>query len=328
MLLYFLKTKVGVRMKKGNKFTPYITFSREEWAELRNSTPMTITEEDIDELRGINDVLNLEEVEHIYLPLSRLLYLHEEATGELYDTRNTFLRTKIKKVPYIIGIAGSVAVGKSTLARVLKTLLSRWPNTPRVELLTTDGFLYPNKILTERGIMDKKGFPESYNITALLKLLTDIKSGKSKVTAPVYSHITYDIVPGEVQTIESPDILIVEGVNVLQPPRVTERGIDQIAVSDFFDFSIYVDAEEENIFQWYVERFKILKETAFRHENSYFRKYAGISDEEAFEVAKGIWERTNRVNLVENILPTRYRADLILYKGNEHLVESVKMRKI
>ncbi|ADU32394.1 type I pantothenate kinase [Evansella cellulosilytica] len=314
---------------KNQDFTPYIEFDRDEWAKLRSTAPMTMTEKEIEELKGLNDVLNLEEVEDIYLPLSRLLYLHAKATRELYDSRNTFLRTKIKKVPYIIGIAGSVAVGKSTMARVLKTLLSRWPKQPKVDLLTTDGFLYPNAVLEKRGIMDKKGFPESYDIGKLLEVLSELKSGKESVSAPIYSHITYDVINGKEQIIENPDILIVEGINVLQPPkRLDKKAVDQISVSDFFDFSIYVDAAEENIFQWYVERFKILKDTAFRHEHSYFKKFAGIDDKEAYEMAKSIWDTINKVNLHENILPTRYRSDLILSKGDHHLVESIKMRKI
>lgn len=315
-------------MNSETGFSPYIHFNRQEWAELRSSAPITITEEEIIELRGINDVMDLDEVEHIYMPLSRLLFLHEAAIGELHDLRNTFLRTKIKKVPYIIGIAGSVAVGKSTLARVLQTLLSRWPNKPKVELFTTDGFLYPNEVLIERGIMEKKGFPESYNISSLIDLLSELKSGKSVVEVPGYSHVTYDVNQDYAQRIEHADIVIVEGINVLQPPRFTGRAVDQIAVSDFFDFSIYVDADERNIFQWYVDRFKVLKETAFHHKDSYFRKYAGISNEEAFEIAKNIWNTTNRRNLLENIMPTRYRSDLILRKGNKHLVESIKMRKV
>ncbi|MCD8509403.1 MAG: type I pantothenate kinase [Bacillus sp. (in: Bacteria)] len=316
-------------MENHDNFTPYITFNRNDWASLRSSAPMTITEEDIEELKGLNEVLNMEEVAKIYMPLSRLLYLHARATKELHDSRNTFLRTNVKKVPYIIGIAGSVAVGKSTMARVLKTLISRWPNKPNVDLLTTDGFLMPNKVLEEKGLMNKKGFPESYDISNLLHVLSQLKSGNGEVKAPVYSHITYDVIPDKEQIISSPDVVIVEGINVLQPPKITDgHTIDQLSVSDFFDFSIFVDADEKNIFQWYVQRFKILKETAFRHEDSYFRKFAGISDEEAFEMAESIWNTINRKNLLENILPTRSRADLILHKGDEHLVESVKMRKI
>ncbi|MBU9714362.1 type I pantothenate kinase [Bacillus tamaricis] len=316
-------------MDQRESFTPYISHNRNEWAALRSSTPMTMTEKDVQELKGLNEVLSLEEVEDIYLPLSRLLYLHARSTRELYEMRNEFLKTKVGKVPFVIGIAGSVAVGKSTFARVLKTLISRWPDNPKVELLTTDGFLYPNRELEERGIMDKKGFPESYNIAKLLHVLSELKSGVGEVSVPVYSHITYDIVPDENQRIMSPDILIVEGINVLQPPKVSEgKRMDQLSVSDFFDFSIYVDADDNNIFEWYVQRFKILKETAFRHEDSYFKKFAGISDLEAFEVAKGIWDRINKVNLYENILPTRSRADLILYKGNNHLVNRIMMRKI
>ncbi|MFA9556381.1 type I pantothenate kinase [Evansella sp. AB-rgal1] len=316
-------------MVNQENITPYITFNRDDWASLRSSAPMTITEKDIAELKGLNDVLNLEEVSEIYLPLSRLLYLHARATKELYDSRNTFLRTQVKKVPYIIGIAGSVAVGKSTMARVLQTLISGWPNQPRVELLTTDGFLYPNRVLQEREIMNKKGFPESYDIASLLHVLSQLKSGNEKVTAPIYSHITYDVIPDKQQVIESPDVVIVEGINVLQPPKLIDgKAVDQISVSDFFDFSIYVDAEEKNIFKWYVDRFMILKETAFKDEKSYFNNYANLTESEALEIARDIWNRINKVNLHENILPTRYRSDLILSKGDHHLVESIKMRKI
>ncbi|SDZ68237.1 pantothenate kinase [Evansella caseinilytica] len=316
-------------MKKQDTLSPYIHFDRKDWAELRSSTPLTIDEDDIKELKGLNDELNIEEIVDIYLPISRLLHLHASATRELYESRNVFLQTNVKKVPYIIGIAGSVAVGKSTMARVLKALISKWPNHPKVDLLTTDGFLYPNEVLKERGLMEKKGFPESYDIAELLHILSDLKSGKGRVEAPVYSHITYNIVPSRTQVINRPDILIVEGINVLQPPKNGGgKEIDQISVSDFFDFSIYVDADEKTIFQWYIERFKLLRGTAFRNPQSYFKKYAHISDEEAFQVAESIWNRINKVNLRENILPTRHRADLILRKGEHHFVESIKMRKI
>ncbi|AOM81485.1 type I pantothenate kinase [Salisediminibacterium beveridgei] len=316
-------------MKTKQQISPFMSFDRQEWAELRQSYPMEITPEEIEELKGLNDVLNMQEVADIYLPLTRLINLHANAAQELYRSRSRFLHTKEKKVPYIIGIAGSVAVGKSTIARVLHTLLSRWDNHPRVSLVTTDGFLYPNAELKRRGIMNKKGFPESYDAHRLLSFLSDLKSGKTRVKAPVYSHLTYDIVEDESQVVTSPDVVIIEGINVLQPPKVQPGDdSDQVSVSDYFDFSIYVDAAEENILRWYVERFKTLRETAFQNEASYFHKYADLSDEEAERTAQDIWERINRKNLHENILPTRHRADLILLKGNQHFVNEIKMRKI
>ncbi len=309
--------------------TPFMNFTREEWAKLRQSYPMEVTPEEIERLKGVNDVINMQEVADIYLPLTRLINLHAMASQELYRNRSIFLQKQEKKVPYIIGIAGSVAVGKSTIARVLHTLLSRWDNHPTVDLVTTDGFLYPNAELEKRGIMNKKGFPESYNVHGLLQFLSELKSGKSKVEAPVYSHLTYDIVPGDKQVVSQPDIVIIEGINVLQPPkRPNDEYGDQVYVSDYFDFSIYVDAAEENILHWYVERFKTLRETAFKNPASYFKKYAELNDEEAYRTASDIWERINRKNLHENILPTRHRADLILRKGDHHLVSEIKMRKV
>ncbi|WP_175444338.1 type I pantothenate kinase [Alkalicoccus daliensis] len=316
-------------MKVTENVTPFTTFTRDEWAALRESYPMEVSAEEIDKLKGVNDVLNMEEIADIYLPLTRLIHLHAIASQELYRSRSIFLQNQEKKVPYIIGIAGSVAVGKSTLARVLHTLLSRWDRHPRVDLVTTDGFLYPNEELEKRGIMNKKGFPESYNVQALLEFLAALKSGKPQVEAPVYSHLTYDVLPEETQLVEQPDIVIIEGINVLQPPRrQVEEEEQEVAVSDYFDFSIYVDADEEDIFKWYVERFKKLRETAFRNPHSYFRKYADLNDEEAYDFAKDIWDRINHKNLTENIRPTKNRADLILRKGGHHLVNQIKMRKI
>ncbi|PRO66657.1 type I pantothenate kinase [Alkalicoccus urumqiensis] len=318
-------------MNKGvvENISPFMTFSRAEWAALRESYSMKMDPEEIQQVKGLNDVLNMEEIADIYLPLTRLIHLHADASQELYRSRSIFLKKQEKKVPYIIGIAGSVAVGKSTLARVLRTLLSKWDLHPRVDLVTTDGFLYPNAELERRGIMDKKGFPESFNVAALLRFLEEVKSGKPRVEAPVYSHITYDVKPGEAQVVEQPDIVILEGINVLQPPR--HKGADPeegVSVSDYFDFSIYVDADEEDVFSWYIERFKKLRETAFRNPDSYFRKYADLSDEEAEAFAAGVWNRINHPNLVENIRPTKNRADLILRKGGHHLVNQIKMRKI
>ncbi|NJP38243.1 type I pantothenate kinase [Alkalicoccus luteus] len=310
-----------------DNITPFTTFSRREWAALRESYPMEVTPDELEKLKGVNDVLNMDEIADIYLPLTRLLHLHAIASQELYRSRSVFLQKQEKKVPYIIGIAGSVAVGKSTLARVLHTLLSRWEDHPRVDLVTTDGFLYPNDVLEKRGIMNKKGFPESYDVQKLLAFLSDLKSGKSQVEAPVYSHITYDVKQDEKQIVKQPDIVIIEGINVLQPPRPVSQE-DEVAVSDYFDFSIYVDADESDIFRWYVERFKKLRETAFRNPASYFRRYADLNDEEAYSFAKDIWDRINHPNLTENIQPTRHRADLILRKGEHHLVNQIKMRKI
>jgi type I pantothenate kinase len=321
----------GCTMSMGvmDNVTPFTTFTRHEWAALRESYPMEITADEIEKLKGFNDVLNMDEVADIYLPLTRLIHLHTIASQELYRSRSIFLQKQEKKVPYIIGIAGSVAVGKSTIARVLHTLLSRWDRHPRVDLVTTDGFLYSNDELERRSIMNKKGFPESYNVHELLQFLSALKSGKARVEAPVYSHITYDVMPDEKQIVEQPDIVIIEGINVLQPPRRrTIHEEDEVYVSDYFDFSIYVDAAEEDVFKWYVERFKKLRETAFRNPASYFHRYADLTDEEAYHFAKDIWDRINHRNLKENIQPTRHRADLILRKGPHHLVNQIKMRKI
>jgi type I pantothenate kinase len=308
--------------------TPHRTFGRKEWASLRADMPMTLTEDDLIRLRSLNDPISIDEVVTIYLPLSRLLSLYVAATQGLYNATRTFLGANEGKTPYIIGIGGSVAVGKSTTARVLKALLARWTNTPKVDLITTDGFLYPNAVLEREGLMERKGFPESYDLPALLSFLSDIKAGRGSVSAPLYSHLVYDIVPSERVTIDRPDILIVEGINVLQAPRLPRDGTAVPFVSDFFDFSIYIDAAEADIRRWYVERFQRLRETAFRDPNSYFHRYAMVSDEEALAIAERLWSRINRVNLYENILPTRPRADLILSKGESHLIEQVALRRL
>jgi type I pantothenate kinase len=307
---------------------PHRVFGRQEWARLRADTPMTLTEDDLSRLRSLNDPISIEDVETIYLPLSRLLSLYVEATQGLYNATRTFLGANEGKTPFIIGIGGSVAVGKSTTARVLKALLARWPNTPKVDLITTDGFLYPNAVLEREGLMERKGFPESYDLPALLAFLSDIKAGLGSVTAPVYSHLVYDIVPSERISIDRPDILIVEGINVLQAPRLPRDGTAVPFVSDFFDFSIYIDAAEADIRRWYVERFERLRETAFQDPNSYFHRYAMIPDAEAMAIAERLWSRINRVNLDENIRPTRPRADLILSKGESHLIEQVALRRL
>ncbi len=308
--------------------SPYRTYSRADWAKLRADTPMTLTPAEVGELRSLNDRLDMREVEEIYLPLSRLLSLYVHATQRLFAAQKNFLGTEDNKVPYIIGVAGSVAVGKSTTARVLKALLARWPNTPRVDLLTTDGFLYPNAVLEREGLMEKKGFPESYDLPALLRFLTDVKAGRHSVRAPVYSHLVYDVKPNEWVEINRPDILIVEGLNVLQTGRPPKDGKAIPYVSDFFDFSIYLDAGEDVLLNWYVDRFLTLRGTAFRDPRSYFHRYSNVSDKEAAATATTIWSRINLVNLHDNIQPTRQRADLILTKGESHLVEHVALRRL
>ncbi|MFC0220779.1 type I pantothenate kinase [Pseudochelatococcus lubricantis] len=310
------------------ELSPYRVFTRAEWASLRADTPMTLTVDELVRLQSLNDQLSLSEVAEIYLPLSRLLSLYVAAMQGLFRATERFLAVEDGKVPYIIGIAGSVAAGKSTTARVLEALLARWPNTPKVQLVTTDGFLFPNAELNRLGIMKRKGFPESYDMQALLRFLSAIKAGARNVRAPVYSHLTYDVVPGEEIAVDRPDILIVEGLNVLQTARPPRDGRAVPFVSDFFDFSIYVDANEELLHQWYVNRFMRLRKTAFRNPQSYFRRHADVPEEEARQTAEELWSGTNLINLRDNILPTRQRASLILRKGDSHRIEEVALRRL
>ncbi len=309
-------------------FSPYRIFTREEWARLRADTPMTIVQKDLEALSGLIEELSMDEIEQIYLPMSRLLNLYVQASQELRAVSSTFLGYRDDKIPFIIGIAGSVAVGKSTTARVLRALLARWPDHPRVDLITTDGFLLPNAELEQRGLMERKGFPESFDTRRLLRFLGEVKSGRADVQAPVYSHFHYDIVPDQWITVSRPDILIVEGLNVLQPARLPSDGKEIPYVSDFFDFSIYMDAPAKLIGEWYVTRFLKLRATAFRDKGAYFHRYSELDDDQARERAQSIWTNINLKNLQENIKPTRQRARLILRKGKDHAIESVALRRI
>ena len=321
-------TVESVSYRANLEFSPYRVFNREEWARLRQDTPMTLVPRELESLSGLIEELSVEEVEQIYLPLSRLLNLYVAAAQELHLVSTRFLGRRERKVPFIIGVAGSVAVGKSTTARVLRALLARWPDHPRVDLITTDGFLLPNEELNRLGIMNRKGFPESFDGARLLNFLAGVKSGRERVEAPVYSHFHYDIVAGQRTVIERPDILIVEGLNVLQPARLPKGGEGIPFVSDFFDFSIYIDAEPAIIEQWYVARFMRLRATAFRDRAAYFHRYAHFTTEEARARALDIWREINLRNLEENILPTRQRANLILHKSADHHVDSVALRKL
>jgi type I pantothenate kinase len=319
----------GVPHASGHSLpSPYVELDRRAWARLRDHHPLSLTAEDVARLRGLGDRLDLHEVEQVYLPLSRLLNFYVGATEGLHRVTTDFLREQPERTPFVIGVAGSVAVGKSTTSRILRGLLARWPGTPRVELITTDGFLYPNAELERRGLLQRKGFPESYDRRALLRFVAEVKAGADEVSAPVYSHLTYDIVPGERAVVHRPDVLIVEGLNVLQPPRVQPDGRTGLAVSDFFDFSVYVDARVEDIRRWYVDRFLRLRETAFADPHSYFHRYAALSDDEARATAERIWSTINEPNLTENVRPTRGRASLVMSKGEDHSVRRVRLRKL
>ena len=310
------------------QFSPYRVFDRAQWAKLRADTPMTLVERDLEQVRGLIGDLSLAEVEDIYLPLSRLVNLYVAASQELHTVTNRFLGRKDHRVPFIIGIAGSVAVGKSTSARVLKALLARWADHPKVDLVTTDGFLLPNAVLESRGIMNRKGFPESFDIGRLLNFLNDVKSGKENVAAPVYSHFHYDIVAGQEVVVNQPDILIVEGLNLFQPARLPKDGTAIPYVSDFLDFSIYIDADEMVIQRWYISRFMKLRQTAFRDPAAYFHRYAGLDHGQALGRALEIWQTINLKNLHENILPTRQRAGLIITKTEDHQTSKVALRRV
>jgi type I pantothenate kinase len=306
----------------------FLEFTRAEWARLRAATPLPLTQPQLRGLVSINEPVSLDEVADVYLPLSRLLNLYVGATQKLHHAAATFLETGTARVPFVIGIAGSVAVGKSTASRVLQALLSRWPSHPKVDLVTTDGFLLPLRVLESRGLIQRKGFPESYDVRRLVQFMADVKSGVAEVAAPVYSHVAYDIVPDQFQVVRQPDIVIVEGLNVLQTGAGRAGRPLAMFVSDFFDFSIYVDADENDIEQWYIDRFLKLRETIFRDPSSHFHRYASLTASEAVETARTIWRTINLVNLQENVMPTRERAYLILEKGRDHAVRRVKLRKL
>ncbi|MCU7705316.1 type I pantothenate kinase [Streptomyces albidoflavus] len=310
--------------------TPYVDLTREQWSALREKTPLPLTADEVEKLRGLGDVIDLDEVRDIYLPLSRLLNLYVGATAGLRSALNTFLGEKGEQsgTPFVIGVAGSVAVGKSTVARLLQALLARWPEHPRVELVTTDGFLLPMAELRARGLTARKGFPESYDRRALTRFVADIKAGKDQVTAPVYSHLVYDIVPDRRLTVNRPDILIVEGLNVLQPALPGKDGRTRVGLADHFDFSVYVDARPEDIERWYLNRFRKLRATAFQDPSSYFRRYTQVSEEEALDYARSTWRTINLPNLVENVAPTRGRANLVIRKGPDHKVRKLSLRKL
>ena len=309
-------------------YSPFIELDRSTWSRLAHSLEQPFDQSDVERLRGLGDKLSLTEVAEVYLPLSRLLSIYVDATAKLREASNKFLGESTRRTPFVIGVAGSVAVGKSTSARVLQEMLRRWPNTPRVELVTTDGFLYPNAELRRRGLMERKGFPESFDRRRLLRFVSDVKSGVPEVRAPMYSHLTYDIVQNQQVVVRRPDVLIVEGLNVLAPPRPRSDGTSGLSVSDFFDYSVYVDASHEAVRKWYINRFMELRSGAFANPESYFHRYSALSDEEAHKTAAGIWDRINGPNLVQNVLPTRGRAKLVLTKNEDHYVKRVLMRKI
>ncbi|MCL4640984.1 MULTISPECIES: type I pantothenate kinase [Olivibacter] len=315
-------------MAMKEQYSPYVSITRDEWKLLNGSLNFSLSNEDIGRLHALNEPLNMEEIQEVYFPLCHLLNIHIDHAHKLYDAENAYLNSGRKRSPFIIGIAGSVAAGKSTTARVLQKVLSLWPDKPNVALVTTDGFLYPNSVLEQRGIMNRKGFPESYDTKKLINFLADVKAGKESLQVPIYSHLEYDVMPDQMQEIYNPDIVIVEGINVLQVNLSEKHKGPQVFVSDFFDYSIYVHANEKNLLEWYVSRFRQLQTTAFRNPNSYFHRYASLSEEEAIARANSIWDLINKPNLIKNILPTRFRANLILEKGSNHFVTGVKLRKV
>lgn len=315
-------------MTKSGSVVPYQSFTMTEWAELRNGEPMTLNADDVARLHALNDPISLIEAENVYLPLTRLLSLYVEAIQNLHGASNRFLGTKGEKVPFIIGVAGSVAVGKSTTSRILHALLQRWPTSPRVALVTTDGFLYSNTELERRGLMERKGFPESYDRSRFISFLSAVKSGRPRVKAPVYSHLVYDIVPDKYVVVDQPDILIVEGLNILQPGELPKTGKPILFASDFLDFSVYIHAEEANLRKWFIERILRLRETAFRDPDSFFHQFSKLSEKETIDMAIGVWDSINLPNLVDNVLPTRGRADLILTKSEDHTIEKVELKKV
>ncbi|MEL4081899.1 MULTISPECIES: type I pantothenate kinase [Arthrobacter] len=308
--------------------SPFVELDRQTWSRLSAQMEQPLNQEDLDRLRGLGDPLDMAEVRDVYLPLSRLLHLYVEAAGQLHSATTTFLGEQTQRTPFVIGVAGSVAVGKSTIARVLREMLRRWPGTPNVELITTDGFLYPLAELRRRDLLDRKGFPESYDRRALLRFVSAVKGGSEEVRAPWYSHVTYDIVPDKEVVVRRPDVLIVEGLNVLAPAQIRQDGRHGLALSDFFDFSIYVDAKTQFIEEWYVDRFRKLRTTAFSQPESYFHRYASLSDAEAESTARGIWKSINEPNLVQNVLPTRGRAQLVLTKDSDHSIRRMLLRKV
>ncbi|QNS15752.1 type I pantothenate kinase [Mannheimia bovis] len=314
-------------LEKNTKITPFLTFDRQQWADLRKSVPLKLTEQDLKPLLGFNEDLSLEEVRTIYLPLARLIQYYIEENLKRQTVLHRFLGIETPKVPYIISIAGSVSVGKSTSARILQALLSHYPKERKVDLITTDGFLYPLATLTEKNLLKKKGFPESYDIHSLIRFVSDIKSGERNVKAPIYSHLTYDIIPDQFNVVDQPDIVILEGLNVLQSGMNYPSSPHNVFVSDFVDFSIYVDAEEALLKKWYINRFLKFRRSAFADPNSYFHHYSRLSEQEAIDTASTIWEEINGLNLRQNILPSRERANLILIKGRDHAIETVKLRK-